>query len=193
MGTLPLVNPQIVHHITRRMSSTIIRQNFHEDCEKLLNKQINLEMYASNMYLSLYSYFIQHDKALPGFAKMFFKSSEEERGHSVTLIDYLAKRGGKVVMEDVKKPDFELTTAKKAVELALNLEKDVNQALIDLHEVAEDKKDGHLVDFLEEHFLEEQVDSIKDLADLLTRCEMAGEGIGVLFIDQELKKKFDKQ
>ena len=35
---------------------------------------------------------------------------------------------------------------------------------------------------LEEHFLEEQVDSIKEIGDLVTRLEMAGDGLGVIYI-----------
>lgn len=30
-----------------------VRQNFHEDCEAAINKQINLELYASYVYLSM--------------------------------------------------------------------------------------------------------------------------------------------
>jgi hypothetical protein len=30
-----------------------IRQNFHEDCEASINKQINMELYASYVYLSM--------------------------------------------------------------------------------------------------------------------------------------------
>ena len=175
-----------------KMSPANIRQNIHDECEKSLNKQINMEMYASYTYLTLYSYFIQQDKALHGFAKMFIKNSDEEREHSLTLIEYQAKRGGKVVMEDIKKPEVELKTAKDAVEAALKLEKEVNQSLLDLHVLAGEKGDGHLSDFLEEHFLEEQVDSIKEIGDLVTRLEMAGDGLGVIYIDNELKTIYGK-
>merc|ERR1712105_281891 len=34
-----------------------IRQNFHEECEAMINKQINMEFYASYVYLSMGSYF----------------------------------------------------------------------------------------------------------------------------------------
>ena len=34
-----------------------IRQNFHEDCEAFINKQINMEFYASFVYLSMVSCF----------------------------------------------------------------------------------------------------------------------------------------
>ena len=30
-----------------------VRQNFHEDSEALINKQINMEMYASYVYLAM--------------------------------------------------------------------------------------------------------------------------------------------
>ena len=30
-----------------------IRQNYKEDCEALVNKQINMELYASYVYMSL--------------------------------------------------------------------------------------------------------------------------------------------
>lgn len=30
-----------------------VRQNFHKDCEDAINKQINLEFYASYVYMSM--------------------------------------------------------------------------------------------------------------------------------------------
>ena len=35
------------------MAVSKIRQNYHEDCEALINKQINMEFYASYVYLSM--------------------------------------------------------------------------------------------------------------------------------------------
>ena len=32
---------------------SLVRQNFHEECEALINKQINMELYASYVYLSM--------------------------------------------------------------------------------------------------------------------------------------------
>lgn len=34
---------------------SLVRQNFHEECEDALNKQINVELYASYVYLSMVS------------------------------------------------------------------------------------------------------------------------------------------
>lgn len=33
--------------------SSQVRQNFHQDCEAAVNRQINLELYASYVYLSM--------------------------------------------------------------------------------------------------------------------------------------------
>lgn len=35
--------------------SSQVRQNFHQDCEAAINRQINLELYASYVYLSMVS------------------------------------------------------------------------------------------------------------------------------------------
>lgn len=32
-----------------------VRQNYHQDCEAAINRQINLELYASYVYLSMVS------------------------------------------------------------------------------------------------------------------------------------------
>ena len=77
--------------------SSRIRQNYHEDCEALINKQINTELNASYVYLSMASYFSREDVALPGFSKFFRKSSDEEREHAIKFMDFQCKRGGKVM------------------------------------------------------------------------------------------------
>ncbi|GAA6076195.1 ferritin, middle subunit-like, partial [Tachysurus ichikawai] len=56
----------------------------------------------------------------------------------------------------------------EAMQCALKLEKTVNQALLDLHKLALDKGDAHLCDFLETHYLNEQVEAMKKLGDHIT-------------------------
>ncbi|XP_076732870.1 ferritin, middle subunit-like [Maylandia zebra] len=56
----------------------------------------------------------------------------------------------------------------EAMQCALQLEKKVNQALLDLHKLASQHYDPHLCDFLESHYLDEQVKSIKKLGDHIT-------------------------
>ena len=42
------------------MAVSKIRQNYHEDCEALINKQINMEFYASYVYLSMVGIFFSN-------------------------------------------------------------------------------------------------------------------------------------
>ena len=65
-----------------------IRQNYREECEALINKQINMEFYASYVYMSMSTYFDRDDVAYPGLATFFKKSSDEEREHGEKLIKY---------------------------------------------------------------------------------------------------------
>ncbi|NXH73592.1 FRI2 protein, partial [Hydrobates tethys] len=67
-------------------------------------------------------------------------------------------------------------SALEAVEAALQLEKSVNQALLDLHRLAAEKADPHLCDFLESHYLDEQVKAIKALGDHITNLRRLARG-----------------
>merc|ERR1712172_279589 len=165
---------------TVEMAVSKIRQNYHEDCEALINKQINMEFYASYVYLSMSSYFNRDDQALHGFAAHSKTESGEERAHGMKLMEYQTKRGGRVVFHDVAKPTtMEWGTPLEAMGAALELEKTVNQSLLDLHKVAGYKGDGHLCDFLESEYQGEQVEGIKAIGDLITKMKRAGDGLGL--------------
>merc|ERR1711910_109064 len=86
------------------MSLSKVKQNFHAETEGLINKQINMELYASYTYLSLAAYFDRDDIALPGFAKRSREASHEEREHAEKLISYQNLRGGRVVFKEIAKP-----------------------------------------------------------------------------------------
>ncbi|XP_029945882.1 ferritin, middle subunit [Salarias fasciatus] len=147
-----------------------VRQNYHRDCEAAINRMVNMEMFASYTYTSMVSlYFSRDDVALPGFSHFFKENSEEEREHAHKLLSFQNKRGGRIFLQDVKKPERdEWGSGLEAMQLALQLEKTVNQALLDLHKLASDHTDPHLCDFLESHYLNEQVESIKKLGDYIT-------------------------
>merc|ERR1711910_242512 len=155
-----------------------VKHNFHSDSEALINKQINMELYASYVYLSMSAYFARDDISLHGFAKRFRDASKEEKEHAETLIDYQNMRGGRVVFREIAKPTCdEWGTAIEAIEASLELEKTVNESILNMHKMA---------DFLEGTFMKEQVEAIKEIGDLATKMNRAGEGLGLHVIDKEL-------
>lgn len=85
-------------------SGSQVRQNYNEESEKGVNSQIELELYAFYTYLSMASYFDRDDVALSGFADYFRKASKEELEHAQKLMEFQSKRGGRVLLSDIKKP-----------------------------------------------------------------------------------------
>jgi len=161
------------------------RQNYHEECEAGVNKQINMELYASYVYQSMGWYFDRDDVALPGFTKFFKESAKEEREHAEELMKYQNQRGGRIVLQDIKKPERdEWGSGLEAMQSALALEKHVNQSLLDLHKLAGSHEDAHMTDFIEEHYLDEQVKSIKTISDYVTNLKRVGPGMGEYLFDK---------
>jgi ferritin heavy chain len=122
-----------------------VRQNYHAESEEGVNKQINLELYAMYTYMSLSYYFNRDDVALPNFAEYFRKASHEEMEHAQIFMKFQNDRGGRVVLQDIKKPaKDEWGSGQEAMQAALELEKTVNQALLDLHKIADNHGDFHV-------------------------------------------------
>jgi ferritin heavy chain len=150
--------------------------------------QVNMELRASYIYSSMAFYFDRDDISLPGLSKFFLKSSEEEREHAHKLMKYMNSRGGRVFLQDIKKPEAdEWGTALDALQMALKLEKEVNQSLLDMHAVGSAKNDPHFCDFIESEYLGEQVEGIKQLSDMITQLKRAGPGLGEYQFDRNLQ------
>jgi len=165
--------------------ASLVRQNYHEESEAAINKQINVELHASYVYQAMASYFDREDVALKGFEKFFKKNAEEEREHAEKLMKYQNSRGGTVKLSDIAKPEkASWANGLEAMESALALEKSVNQSLLDLHKLASKHVDPHLTDYIEEHFLDDQVESIKRLADYITNLKRNGPGLGEYLFDK---------
>ncbi|GFO23301.1 ferritin [Plakobranchus ocellatus] len=69
--------------------------------------------------------------------------------------------------------------------VALQLEKSVNQSLLDLHKLCSGHEDAQMADFIESEFLEEQVEAIKEIGDHLTNLRRVGPGLGEYIFDKE--------
>lgn len=76
------------------------------------------------------------------------------------------------------------------MEITLQMEKDVNASLLNLHKIAEENNDPNMTDFIEGEFLSEQVEAIKDVADMCTNLARVGhDGLGLYLFDQNLLAK----
>merc|ERR1712198_611214 len=161
-----------IQNLRSKMASRC-RQNYHEECEAAINKQINMELFASYSYTALASHFARDDVHLKGVAK---------------FMSYQSLRGGRVVLQPINRPAAdEWETPLAAMEYVLKLEKEVNQALLEIHALASTHNDPHLTKFLEDNYLEEQAESIHKIAGYITQLHRVGDGLGVHLFDKDLQ------
>lgn len=69
----------------------------------LLNEQINKEMYAANLYLSMSSWC--YENSLDGAGLFLFQHASEESEHARKLITYLNETDSHVELKEVKQPE----------------------------------------------------------------------------------------
>ena len=146
-----------------------IRQNYSTEVEAAVNRLVNLHLRASYTYLSLGFFFDRDDVALEGVGHFFRELAEEKREGAERLLEFQNDRGGRALFQDVQKPSQdEWGKTQEAMEAALALEKNLNQALLDLHALGSARVDPHLCDFLESHYLDKEVKLIKKMGNHLT-------------------------
>lgn len=152
-----------------------VNHNYHPDCEAAINNLIKLEFHASYSYLSMAFYFDRDYVALKHFSQYFLRQSREERERAERLMWLQKQRGARLRLYHIRKPERdEWENGLRAMKCALDLEKQVNQSVLHLHQLATNKEDAHLCDFLKCHYLHEKAKAISELGDHLTNLRKMG-------------------
>ena len=166
--------------------------NWHPSCEKIVNKQINLEFWASYQYDLMSSYFNRSDIGLKNISTFFRKSSNEEREHAHKLMDYQNKRGGVVKFENIKNcnlnylKDENKNDVLLSFERALEMEQIVYKSLLKLHSSGEKNNDPQFTDFIESEYLDEQISALNEISKYISQLQRIGEdGHGIWDFDNK--------
>ncbi len=155
--------------------------------EKLLNEQINKEIFSSNLYLSMCSYFL--DKELDGFANFFRVQAQEELFHANKQFDYVHNVGGKVSMMAVEAPETNFKNIIHVFELTLKHEQLVSKSINNLVKNALAENDYATHAFLQ-WFITEQVEEEANVNNLLSKLKMIGDNSSALYLlNTELKAR----
>ena len=64
---------------------------------KLLNEQINKELYSAYLYLDFSIFY--DEQGLDGFSNWYMIQAQEERDHAMLMLQYLQNNGEKVTLE----------------------------------------------------------------------------------------------
>lgn len=108
------------------------KYKFHPEVESQINKQINHEQDASQVYLAIAGYFGNVNVARRGCYHFFIEMHKEETQHAGSLIKYQLLRGGQVMINKLEAPCLKETTILQYFEKALQMELDITTVSLDV-------------------------------------------------------------
>ena len=151
---------------------------------KLLNEQINKELFSAYLYLDMSSYF--EDRGLNGFANWYMIQAQEERDHAMLFYQYLHNNGEKVTLEAIGKPDKKFKKDMDVLKAGLEHEEYVTALINNIYEAAYKVKDFRTMQFLD-WFIKEQGEEETNANDMITKMELFGsDPKGLYMLNQEL-------
>lgn len=148
-----------------------------------LNKQINREMYSSNLYLAMSAYYSSIN--LSGFAKWMQIQAQEEMIHAMKFYNYILQRGGKPIIGAIPAPQVEWESPLKAFEDAYHHETLVTGWIYECVSVARSVND-FATDNLLQWFVNEQVEEEATALEIVEKLKLGGNNPQVLFMMDSL-------
>lgn len=152
--------------------------------EKMINDQMNFEIYSGYIYLAMGAYMDSID--LPGFANWMKVQWQEEFFHATKMYNYLVERGGRPVFSEVPVPPKDWKSVKAAFEHALEHEQIVTGRINDIMTAAIKENDHATRSFLN-WYVDEQVEEESSVDAIIKKLKLMKEsGHGMFMLDKEL-------
>jgi len=153
--------------------------------EQALNRQIDLEGYASIYYLSMASWC--EVKGFKGVAKFLFHHSDEERMHMLKLFHYINDRGGHAVVPGLQSPPKDYVSIRAIFETVLSHEVKVSNEINALVELCINEKDYTTHNFLQ-WYVSEQIEEESLARNILDKLNLIGDDKGGMYLfDRDLE------
>ena len=149
------------------------------------NKQINAEMWSSNLYLSMALYF--QKEGLDGFAHWMKKQADEEMEHAHKLIDYAIDRGADATIGQIDAVPVKWENAVAVFENTYEHECKVSAMIDEMMTIAEADKDYASRELLS-WFVSEQVEEESTAQKILDQLKRYGD-CHIAILDNELGKR----
>lgn len=152
---------------------------------RLLNDQINMELYSAYLYLDLSNHFTH--EGLDGFANWYRVQAQEERDHAMRFMEYLGDNGLPVELKAVDKPSWSGNGFTDPLVASLEHERKVTAAIDGIYKAAKESDDYRTMIFLA-WFIDEQCEEEKNASDMLTKMKLYGmESKALYLLNDELK------
>lgn len=155
--------------------------------EEAINEQINKELYSGHLYLSMSAYC--ESESLPGFAGWMRAQAQEEVGHAMRLFDYIAARGGRVVLKAMEMPPPVWKSPQEMFEQVLEHERKVTGMINRLYELALQEND-YATQMELQWFITEQVEEEESAGQVVEQLKRVGDQpMGLLMMDRQLGER----
>lgn len=149
-----------------------------------LNDQVNRELFAAYLYLSMVNYFESED--LPGFAHWMRHQAREEVAHAGRIMEHLHDRGATVELQSIEKPPVQWDSPLDAMQDALDHESRVTEHIHEIYDLASENGD-HAATVMLQWFVEEQVEEEDTAGAIVAQLERVGDsGASLLVLDGKL-------
>lgn len=147
---------------TNRLSDTLARA---------LNNQMTNEAHNAQIYLSYAAW--ASDKGYEGIANFLFRHSNEERNHMMKFLEYILKRGGKVVVTEIPAPGPNPQNVNDCFEKIFQSEVENTTKIYGIVDMSLAEKDWATWNFMQ-WFVKEQTEEETMALDLLAKVKKAG-------------------
>jgi len=152
-----------------------------------LNEQINRELFSTYLYLSMSSY--AESIGLKGIANWMRVQSQEELFDAMKFYDFVNERGGRVVLQEIAKPEHEWASVEELFQGVRNHENFITKSINELVDLAIEERDHATNSFLK-WFVDEQVEEEASADEVLNKIKLTGgQGNALFMIDMELSKR----
>ena len=136
-----------------------------------LNRQMTNEAHNSQIYLSYGSW--ADENGYSGISNFLFRHANEERNHMMKILEYILKRGGKVVITEIPGPGPDPLSVNDCFEKIYISEVTNTTAIYDVVNLSMAEKDWATWNFMQ-WFVKEQTEEETLAMELLDRIKIAG-------------------
>ncbi len=152
--------------------------------EKALNAQIELEAYASSLYLAMASWCDRI--GMGGSATFMHRQSEEERSHMMRIFHYISDVDGTAITPAIKQPPLEYPSIQDMFTTVYTHEQKVTASIHKLLDLCNEEDDYTTHNFLQ-WYITEQREEEALMRTILDKIKIIGTGAQSLyFIDKEV-------
>ncbi|MDB5002547.1 MAG: dolichol kinase [Mucilaginibacter sp.] len=147
---------------TNRLSATLA---------SALNNQMTNEAHNAQIYLAYASW--ASDNGYDGIANFLFRHANEERNHMMKFLEYILKRGGKVVVTAIPAPGPDPISVNDCFEKVFKSEVENTASIYAIVDMSMAEKDWATWNFMQ-WFVKEQTEEETLAMDLLSKIKVAG-------------------